>query len=118
MGEASFEHVDGEPVIWKDPGIAFVDDKGGKPVAIARHIGRRPIFVAGNSDGDLAMAQWSTAGEGPRFALFVHHTDATREWAYDRESHVGRLDAALEAARDEGWTVVDMAEDWRTIWSD
>jgi phosphoglycolate phosphatase-like HAD superfamily hydrolase len=118
MGEASFELVDGEPVIWKDPGIAFVDDKGGKPVAIARHIGRRPIFVAGNSDGDLAMAQWSTAGEGPRFALFVHHTDATREWAYDRESHVGRLDAALEAARDEGWTVVDMAEDWRTIWSD
>jgi len=116
MGEARFDVVDGEPVILKDPGIAFVDDKGGKPVAIARHIGRRPVFVGGNSDGDLAMAQWSTAGDGPRFALFVHHTDAEREWAYDREGHIGRLDAALDAARADGWTVVDMAEDWRTVW--
>ena len=116
MGEARFEIVDGTPVIVKDPGIAFIDDKGTKPVAIARHIGRRPIFVAGNSDGDLAMAQWSTAGEGPRFALFVHHTDAEREFAYDRESPVGRFDAALDAARAEGWLVVDMAADWRQIW--
>jgi len=116
LGDARFAIVDGAPVILKDPGIAFIDDKGTKPVAIARHIGRRPIFVAGNSDGDLAMAQWSTAGDGPRFALFVHHTDAEREWAYDRESHVGRLDAALDAAAAEGWTVVDMAQDWRTVW--
>jgi hypothetical protein len=118
LGEARFEIVDGEPVILKDPGIAFIDDKGTKPVAIARQIGRRPIFVAGNSDGDLAMAQWSTAGAGPRFALLVHHTDAEREWAYDRASHVGRLDAALDAAAAEGWLVVDMADDWRTVWPD
>jgi phosphoglycolate phosphatase-like HAD superfamily hydrolase len=116
MGDARFEIVDGEPVILKDPGIAFIDDKGTKPVAIARHIGRRPIFVAGNSDGDLAMAQWSTAGEGPRFALLVHHTDGEREFAYDRESHVGRLDAALDAAAAEGWLVVDMARDWKRVW--
>ncbi len=118
LGDARFDVVDGEPVIWKDPGIAFIDDKGMKPVAIQRQIGRRPIFVAGNSDGDLAMAQWSTAGEGPRFALLVHHTDAAREWAYDRASPVGRLDAALDAAAAEGWTVVDMADDWRTVWPD
>jgi phosphoglycolate phosphatase-like HAD superfamily hydrolase len=116
LGDARFDVVDGEPVIWKDPGIAFIDDKGMKPVAIQRQIGRRPIFVAGNSDGDLAMARWSTAGEGPRFALFVHHTDAAREWAYDRASHVGRLDAALDAAAAEGWLVVDMARDWKTVW--
>jgi ketosteroid isomerase-like protein len=116
MSEARFEIVDGEPQVRKDPGIAFVDDKGGKPVGIARHIGRRPVFVGGNSDGDLAMAQWSTAGDGPRFALFVHHTDAEREWAYDHPSHVGEFDKALAAAREEGWTVVDMAEDWATIW--
>lgn len=116
LGEARFDVVDGRPVILKDPGIAFIDDKGTKPVAIQRQIGRRPIFVAGNSDGDLAMARWSTAGDGPRFALFVHHTDAEREWAYDRASHVGRFDAALDAAASEGWTVVDMARDWRTVW--
>jgi hypothetical protein len=102
--------------VMKDPAVAFIDDKGGKPVAIARAIGRRPVFVAGNSDGDLAMAQWATAGEGARFALFVRHTDAAREWAYDRDSHVGRLDKALEAAAANGWTVVDMARDWSRIW--
>ncbi len=116
MGEARFDIIDGEPVVLKDPGIAFIDDKGGKPVAIARHIGRRPIFVGGNSDGDLAMAQWSTAGDGPRFALFVHHTDAEREWAYDRDSHIGRLDAALDEATAEGWLVVDMSKDWKQVW--
>src|SRR3546814_10422814 len=87
----------------------FIDDKEGKPVGIARHIGRRPIFVAGNSDGDLAMAQWSTAGDGPRFALFVHHTDSEREFAYDRKSHIGTFDKALDEAQAKGWTVVDMA---------
>jgi hypothetical protein len=115
MSEARFEIVDGEPQVMKDPGIAFIDDKGGKPVGIDAPYRRRPIFVGGNSDGDLAMAQWSTAGDGPRFALFVHHTDAEREWAYDRDSHVGEFDKALAAAREEGWTVVDMAEDWATI---
>jgi phosphoglycolate phosphatase-like HAD superfamily hydrolase len=116
LGEARFEIVDGVPQVMKDPGVAFLDDKGGKPVAIARHIGRRPVFVAGNSDGDLAMAQWATAGEGARFALFVRHTDAEREFAYDRESPVGRLDEALDAAAANGWTVVDMARDWARVW--
>jgi len=116
MGKAEFKIVDGVPKVLKDPGIAFIDDKEGKPVGIARHIGRRPIFVTGNSDGDLAMAQWSTAGDGPRFALFVHHTDAEREFAYDRESPVGKLDKALDEASAKGWTVIDMARDWRVIW--
>ena len=116
MGDASFAVVDGLPQVMKDPGIAFIDDKGGKPVGIMRHIGRRPVFVAGNSDGDLAMAQWTAAGEGPRFVLFVHHTDGEREFAYDRESAVGGLDAALDEARAKDWTVVDMARDWRVVW--
>lgn len=116
LGKAEFRIVEGVPQVMKDPGIAFIDDKGGKPVGIARHIGRRPIFVGGNSDGDLAMAQWSTAGDGPRFALFVHHTDAEREFAYDRESHVGTFDKALDEARAKGWTVVDMAREWNRIW--
>jgi hypothetical protein len=116
LGNAEFRIVDGVPQVLKDPAIAFIDDKEGKPVGIVRHIGRRPIFVAGNSDGDLAMAQWSTAGEGPRFALFVHHTDASREFAYDREGPVGKLDQALDEATAKGWTVVDMARDWATVW--
>jgi phosphoglycolate phosphatase-like HAD superfamily hydrolase len=116
LGKAEFTIVDGVPQVLKDPTIAFIDDKEGKPLAIVRHIGRRPIFVAGNSDGDLAMAQWSTAGDGPRFALFVHHTDAEREFAYDRMSAVGKLDQALDEATAGGWTVVDMARDWATVW--
>jgi phosphoglycolate phosphatase-like HAD superfamily hydrolase len=117
MGDVRFE-LDGDGAeLVKAPGIAFIDDKEGKPVAIARHIGRRPVFVAGNSDGDLAMAQWSAAGDGPRFVLFVHHTDSEREWAYDRDSHVGRLDKALDEASRRGWTVVDMATDWTTVFT-
>ncbi len=116
LGEARFDIVDGEPVVLKDPGIAFIDDKGGKPVAIVRHIGQRPVLVGGNSDGDLAMAQWSAAGDGPRLVLFVHHTDAEREFAYDRDSAVGRFDAALDAAAAEGWVVADMARDWGQVW--
>jgi phosphoglycolate phosphatase-like HAD superfamily hydrolase len=120
MGDIRFETIDGVPQVMKASGIFFVDDEETKPVAIVRGIGRRPVFVAGNSDGDLAMAQWSTAGDGPRFALFVHHTDTEREWAYDRVSHIGRLDAALgaaaAAAAAEGWLVVDMAQDWNTVW--
>jgi phosphoglycolate phosphatase-like HAD superfamily hydrolase len=118
MGEARFEIVDGVPQVLKDPGIAFIDDKGGKPVGILRHIGRRPVFVAGNSDGDLAMLQWVTTGGGPRLGLIVHHTDTEREFAYDRDSHVGRLDDALDLAPGNGWIVVDMAEDWAQIYPD
>jgi hypothetical protein len=115
-GKTSYAVVDGMPTILKDPGIAFIDDKEGKPLGIDSHIGKRPIFVAGNSDGDFEMLEWSTAGEGPRFGMIVHHTDAAREWAYDRDSHVGRLSAALDAAPAKGWLVVDMANDWRIVW--
>jgi phosphoglycolate phosphatase-like HAD superfamily hydrolase len=115
-GESSYQIVDGVPSIVKDPGIAFIDDKAGKPIAIDRKIGRRPIFVGGNSDGDFEMLEWSTAGAGPRFGLLVHHTDAAREWAYDRDSHIGRLDRGLDEAASRGWLLVDMAKDWKTIY--
>ncbi|MGB8718354.1 MAG: hypothetical protein WCD46_03525, partial [Desulfobacterales bacterium] len=93
------------------------DDKEGKPVGIHQYIGRRPIAAFGNSDGDLQMLQWTTAGKGARFALIVHHTDADREWAYDRNSPVGRLDQALDEAKEKGWTVVDMQNDWKTVFA-
>ncbi len=111
-----FEMRDGKPVLVRLPEIDFVDDKAGKPVGIHRHIGRRPIAAFGNSDGDLQMLQWTAAGSGSRFALYVHHTDALREWAYDRQSHVGRLDKGLDEARARGWTVVDMKTDWKRIY--
>jgi phosphoglycolate phosphatase-like HAD superfamily hydrolase len=110
-----FEMRDGRPVLLKLPAIDLIDDKEGKPVGIQSHIGRRPIAAFGNSDGDLQMLQWTTAGSGPRFALIVHHTDAAREWAYDRASHVGKLDKAWDEAVAKGWTVVNMKDDWKTI---
>jgi len=110
-----FEVKDGKPAIVRLPEVDFIDDKAGKPVGIHKFIGRRPIAAFGNSDGDLEMLQWTTAGAGRRFALLVHHTDAEREWAYDRDSKIGRLDRALDAAKAGGWTVVDMARDWETI---
>jgi hypothetical protein len=94
----------------------FIDDKDGKPVAINHHIGRRPIAAFGNSDGDLQMLQWSTAGEGARLGALVHHTDEKREWAYDRQSHIGGLDKALDAAKKNDWLVIDMKRDWKTIY--
>ena len=115
-GDAAYEVVDGVPAIRKDPGLFFIDDKAGKPVGIARHVGLRPIFVAGNSDGDFEMLEWSTAGEGPSFGMIVHHTDAERAWAYDRESHVGRLERGLDEAPGRGWLIVDMARDWGRVW--
>jgi phosphoglycolate phosphatase-like HAD superfamily hydrolase len=113
--KTTFELRDGEPVLVRLPKLNFINDKGGKPVGIQQHIGRRPIAAFGNSDGDLPMLQWTSAGSGPRFCLYVHHTDAEREWAYDRKSHVGRLDKGLEEAAKNGWTVVDMKQDWTTI---
>jgi len=114
-GKLEVEMRDGKPVLVKLPELEFVDDKEGKPIAIQRIIGRRPIAAFGNSDGDLAMLEWTAAGAGARFCLFVHHTDAEREWAYDRESKIGRLDKGLDAARAAGWTVVDMKADWERI---
>ncbi len=116
--KTKFEMRNGEPVIIRLPEMNFIDDKEGKPVGITQHIGRRPIAAFGNSDGDLQMLQWTTAGEGRRFALLVHHTDAEREWSYDRDSHIGRLDKALDVAGEEGWTVVDMARDWKTVYGE
>lgn len=112
-----FEIKDGTPVIMRLPELNFVDDKEGKPVAINLHIGRRPIAAFGNSDGDLAMLQWTAAGRGSHFCMVVHHTDAGREWAYDRASPIGRLDKALDEARARGWIVVDMKADWKRVFS-
>jgi phosphoglycolate phosphatase-like HAD superfamily hydrolase len=111
-----FELRDGKPVLARLPEWDFVDDNDGKPIGINSHIGRRPVASFGNSDGDLEMLQWTTAGRGARFAAIVHHTDAAREWAYDRRSTVGHLDKALDAAHQKGWTVVDMKSDWRVVY--
>ncbi len=110
-----FEMRGSEPVLVRLPELNFLDDKDEKPVAINQHIGRRPIAAFGNSDGDLQMLQWVAAGDGPRFALYVHHTDGDREWAYDKDSDIGRLAKGLEEAAANGWTVVDMKEDWKVI---
>ncbi|MEP9375968.1 HAD family hydrolase [Aquabacter sp. CN5-332] len=114
-GKTQFRLEGDTPSILKLPEIEFVDDGPGKPVGINRFIGRRPVFAAGNSDGDLEMLQWTTLNTGPRFALIVHHTDAEREWAYDRDSPVGRLNKALDQAPARGWLVVDMKRDWKLV---
>ncbi len=114
--KTKFEMRDGKPVLVRLPEINFIDDKAGKPVGINSHIGRRPIAAFGNSDGDLQMLQWTTAGTGVRLALIVHHTDAEREWAYDRTSSIGHLGKALDEAQAKGWTVVNMKNDWKIIY--
>jgi hypothetical protein len=115
-GEVKFQFgADGKPELMKLAKIEFVDDGPGKPIGINRFIGRRPIFAFGNSDGDLQMLQWTAAGEGARFAGLVHHTDGMREYAYDRQSRVGKLDKALDEATAKGWPVVDMKQDWKTV---
>jgi phosphoglycolate phosphatase-like HAD superfamily hydrolase len=114
--KTKFEMRDGKPVLVRLPELDFVDDGAGKPVGIQMHIGRRPIAAFGNSDGDLQMLQWTATGPGARFCLYVHHTDAEREWAYDRKSGIGRLDKGLDDAKAKGWTVVDMRNDWKIIY--
>jgi phosphoglycolate phosphatase-like HAD superfamily hydrolase len=113
--KTKFELRNGAPVLVRQPDISFVDDKEGKPVGINLHIGRRPIAAFGNSDGDLQMLQWTCSGSGRRYCLYVHHTDAQREWAYDRGSSIGALDKGLDEARSKGWTVVSMKDDWKAI---
>jgi phosphoserine phosphatase len=110
-----FEVRDGKPVILREPAIDFIDDKAGKPVAINKFIGRRPVFAFGNSDGDQQMLEWTAADRGARFLGLVHHTDAEREWAYDHLSAVGQLDTALALATAKGWTVVDIKKDWKRV---
>jgi hypothetical protein len=113
--KVKYEERDGRPVLVRLPEIDFIDDGPGKPVGIDRHIGRRPILAFGNSDGDYEMLRWTTAGPPPRLGLIVHHTDAEREWAYDRQSAVGRLSRALDEAPRRGWIVVDMKADWKKV---
>jgi phosphoglycolate phosphatase-like HAD superfamily hydrolase len=114
-GGLKYELRDGKPVLVKLPEIAHNDDKDGKPVGIQRHIGRRPIFAAGNSDGDFQMLEWTTGGAGPRLAMIVHHDDADREWAYDRESPIGKLARGLDEGPARGWSIIRMKDDWKTI---
>jgi len=115
QGVLKFEMLDGKPVLVKMPEVQFVDDREGKARAIQALIGRRPLAAFGNSDGDLEMLQWTAAGPGARLVLLVHHTDAEREWAYDRESHIGKLDKAWDEASAKGWTIVSMKDDWTSI---
>lgn len=110
-----FQTKDGKPVLMRQAKLDFLDDKAGKPIAINKFIGRRPILAFGNSDGDLQMLQWVAAGDGARFHGIVHHTDAEREYAYDRKAHVGKLDKALDEGMRRGWTIVDMQRDWKAI---
>jgi hypothetical protein len=113
--KTKFEMRDGTPVLMRLPEVDFINDHVGKPVGINTFIGRRPIFAFGNSDGDQQMLQWTAVGSGPRFMGLVHHTDAEREWAYDRTSHIGQLDKALDESLTRGWTVVNIQRDWKTI---
>ncbi len=118
QGKLKYELRGGKPVLVKLPEAQFVDDKEGKPIGIQTIIGRRPIAAFGNSDGDLQMLEWTTAGAGARLGLIVRHTDAAREWAYDRTSHIGKLDKALDAAPGNEWIVVSMNDDWRKVFPD
>ncbi|HEX7079390.1 MAG TPA: HAD family hydrolase [Gammaproteobacteria bacterium] len=113
--ELKLDTRDGTPVLIKEPEVDLVDDGPGKPVGIEQMIGRRPLMAVGNSDGDQEMLEWATAGEGPGFALLVHHTDGEREVAYDRDSPIGTLDEALDAATERGWTIVSVENDWNTV---
>jgi haloacid dehalogenase-like hydrolase len=116
QGELRFELRDGTPVLVREATVALIDDGPGKPVGIQRNIGRRPIFAFGNSDGDQQMLEWTVGGDGARFAGLVWHTDAQREWAYDRKSSIGHLDKALDEARAKSWSIVDMKKDWKRIY--
>lgn len=114
--KTEFDYNNGNPVIKRLPEIEFIDDKEGKPLGIHKFIGRKPILCSGNSDGDLAMMQWTASGKGKRLMLYLHHTDSVREWAYDKKSSVGRLDKGLVEANKNGWTVIDMKNDWSLIY--
>lgn len=116
-GKLKFEIRDGKPVMVKLPELFFFDDKEAKPVGIQQQIGRRPLAAFGNSDGDLAMLQWTAAGGGRRLPVYIHHTDSIREWAYDRQSKIGRLDKGLDEAITRGWLVVSMKDDWKRVFA-
>ena len=113
--KTKFEYNNGNPKIVRLPELDFIDDKDGKPLNIQKIIGKKPVFSSGNSDGDLPMMQWTASNTYKSFMLYVHHTDSIREWAYDRASHIGRLDKGLDQANKDGWTVIDMKNDWKVI---
>ncbi|MCF6224556.1 MAG: haloacid dehalogenase-like hydrolase [Flavobacteriaceae bacterium] len=114
--ETEFDYNDGNPVIKRLPAMEFINDKKGKALNIQKIIGKKPVFASGNSDGDLQMMQWAASSKYKSFMLYLHHTDSIREWAYDRDSHIGRLDKGLNQAKKNGWTVIDMAKDWKVIY--
>jgi len=114
--KTKFDYNNGKPRIKRLAELDFIDDKAGKPIGIHKHIGKKPVFASGNSDGDLQMLQWTDSNKYKSFQLYLHHTDADREWAYDRESHIGRLDKGLDEAIEKGWTVINMKNDWNTIY--
>ena len=111
-----YTHADGKPVLMKEAGGLFIDDKENKPVGIYRHIGAEPVLAVGNSDGDYAMLEYTTSLPGKRLGVLLHHTDSVREWAYDHPSAIGHLKMGLDSAGRFGWQVVDMAKDWKTVW--
>ena len=113
--KTKFEIREGKPVLVRLPEMNFIDDKAGKPVGINQHIGHRPIAAFGNSDGDFQMLEWTTSASGPRLGLIVHHTDAKREWAYDRDSSIGRLNRGLDEAQKRGWIIADMEKDFKVV---
>lgn len=118
IGDTEVVENDGELELIKQPGVTFIDDGNGKPLAIQRHIGQRPIIAVGNSDGDVPMLRYTTEADSPRLGVLLHHTDGEREYAYDRDSSFGRLDQGLEQAETDDWTVIDMAQDWRTVYQE
>ena len=114
--KTAFDYNNGNPVIKRLPELDFIDDKEGKPLNIQKIIGKKPVFSSGNSDGDLQMMQYTASNKLKSFMLYVHHTDSIREWAYDRNSHIGKLDKGLDEANEKGWTVIDMKNDWKVIY--
>ena len=114
--KTEFDYNNGKPVIKRLAEVDFIDDKDGKPLNIQKIIGKKPVFASGNSDGDLQMMQWTASNKHKSFMLYLHHTDSVREWAYDRDSHIGGLDKGLDQANKDGWTVIDMAKDWKLIY--
>jgi hypothetical protein len=116
--KVEYKVVDGKPILLRLPELDFVDDKAGKPVGIHQHIGIRPIAAFGNSDGDFEMLEWVTAGDGLRLGMLIHHDDAAREVAYDRESHVGQLNRGLDEGPGRGWVITSMKNDWKCVFAD
>jgi phosphoserine phosphatase len=114
--KTEYDYNNGNPIIKRLPEIEFIDDKEGKPEGINKFIGRKPVFASGNSDGDLQMMRWAASNKLRSFMLYVHHTDSDREWAYDRDSHIGKLDKGLDEATQNSWTIIDMKNDWKVIY--